>query len=126
MIISSIQNHPSIQAYAVLFDTGSTHTYINRAKLPAGVVPLQLPQTEYPSTAAGPFRVSSCVNLTSLTFPEFSKSLRVDHLQARIFDAPDSQYDVILGRDFMNQVGLDCCHSDHTMRWHDRVVPMKD
>ena len=125
MFVQTVMKHECSQALTVLFDPGSKYTYFNETALPHGATPLLLDKAEYPSTAGGHFKVTRAVNLSSLSFPEFSKSLKYDSIQARLFRQPSCRYDVIIGRDFLNEAKLDLCFSDGNMRWSDRVVPMK-
>jgi len=125
MFVSFVQKQSCSTALSVLFDSGSKYSYFNSSKLPKGATPLVFPHTEFATTAAGPLKTNRAVNLDNLTFPEFSKALKFDHLQARLFDQPGIRYDVILGRDFMNSAKFDICYSDATMKWEGRSVPLK-
>ena len=63
--------------------------------------------------------------MQNITFPEFSKSLKFERLQCLVFDQPNVSYDIILGRDFLQDAKFDLVHSENVMRWNDRSVPMK-
>ncbi len=49
-------------------------------------------------TTAGSFNSAEFVYPTSLSLPEFSFTCRVKKLKAYLFDAPEVEYDLILGR----------------------------
>ena len=125
MFVQFVQKHVRPQSLATLFDPGSSKSYFHRRCLPSGAVPTTLSSSHVANTAAGPFHVRHAVNLQGLSFPEFSKSMKFEELQCGVFDEPNCQYDVILGRDFLSAAELDIKYSTHTMEWQDRVVPMK-
>jgi len=119
MFVSHIQKQSCSRSLSVLFDPGSRQSYLNRRAMPDGAVPFTLYNPIYSSTAAGPLKVRNSANLSQLTFPEFSKSLKFENLQCLVFDQPEIAYDVILGRDFLNDVKMDICYLDTTMKWND-------
>jgi Retroviral aspartyl protease len=124
---SSTHNHsisPS-PLFHVLFDSGSSHSYITRSSIPSAVIPQQLTKPHFVSTAAGPLKINQSVDCHHLTFPEFSKSLKYEELTCQVFDQADCNYDIILGRNFLIPAKLDLFYTDLTMRWHGRIVPMK-
>eukprot|EP00957_Ditylum_brightwellii_P114779 8752570-Ditylum_brightwellii.AAC.1 len=53
-------------------------------------------------TLAGMLRTNREVTLTKIVLPEFARSKCIDGINAFVFDKP-CQYDVILGRDFLNK-----------------------
>jgi competence CoiA-like predicted nuclease len=64
------------------------------------------------------------VKLKDIILPEFSQTKRIDEQWALVFDS-DSQYDIIFGRDFLLNIGLDTCFSTRTTNWLDQKLPMK-
>ena len=56
--------------------------------------------------------------------PEFDKSRNIEEQRALVFDA-NCRYDVILGNDFINKVGIDIKGSNATVEWLGSVVPMQ-
>jgi Retroviral aspartyl protease len=112
-------------SFQVLFDSGSSHSYINQSSIPSAVIPQQLTKPHFVSTAAGPLKTDQSVDCHHLTFPEFSKSLKYEGLTCQVFYQADCNYDIILGCNFLIPAKLDLSYTDLTMRWHGRIVPMK-
>ena len=110
MFCGDIQGSECSRTLSVLFDSGATESFMKRACLPKNVTPLVLPQRETKQTLAGPLTVKNAVNVSNLVFPEFNKSLKVASMQCKVFDQ-ECTYDVILGRDFLQEVKMDICFS---------------
>ena len=62
--------------------------------------------------------------LKGLRLPEFDKSRNIEEQRALVFDAP-CRYDVILGNDFFNSVGIDINGSNVTVEWLGNSIPMR-
>ena len=102
VLAGSIQNHPGQRPLSVLFDPGSKQTHFNRSALPKGVVPLQLARPLFSTTAAGPLKTTQAVNLSSLSFPEFGRSLKIGTIQALLFDQPKLSIRCYIGSRFLD------------------------
>jgi hypothetical protein len=63
--------------------------------------------------------------------PEFHENrdiiwdVYVDTTSTNTTSTKDSRYDMIIGRDFMNSIGLDLKFSNNTMTWDNASVPMR-
>ena len=66
-------------------------------------------------TTAGMFETNKKVNL-NFKMSELSETAIVNH-QFNVSKSPLGQYDMIIGRDLANQIGLDTCGSDLTVKW---------
>jgi hypothetical protein len=77
------------------------------------------------TTAAGAFKSTTGVRLEDCVLPEFSRSKKIECINAIVFDAPTSQYDVILGRDYLHQLGIDTRFSTKKMVWMEHSLDMK-
>jgi len=77
------------------------------------------------SSTNGTFDTSRSVLLDEIRLPEFANNRCIKGVQARIFDYPTCQYDIILGRDFLRAAGIKLCFSTDTMQWWDRIIDMK-
>jgi len=73
-------------------------------------------------TTAGSFNSAEFVYLTSLSLPEFSFTRKVKKVKAYLFDAPDVEYDLIFGRNFLNQVKIDVLSSQLKCTWYDDEI----
>ena len=65
------------------------------------------------------------VVLSNLSLPEFVNGRKISNLSAQVFDSENCHYDVILGRDFMDSIGLDIQFSTGSIKWLDTIVDMK-
>jgi hypothetical protein len=77
------------------------------------------------TTAAGSFKSMTGVRLEDCVLPEFSRSKKIECINATIFDAPTSQYDVTLGRDYPHHLGTDTRFSTKKMTWMEHALDMK-
>ena len=61
-----------------------------------------------------------------ITLDEFGRGTKISH----VFDLDESEegigYNMIIGRDLLNQLNIDVRFSDGTIKWEDQVVPMKN
>ena len=109
----------------VLIDSGASHSMAK-----ASLVMMyknsffKQNQASY-KTAAGTFKSTFSMKLT-ITLDEFGGSTRIKHL----FDLDENEegigYDMIIGRDLLNELNIDVRFSDGTIKWEDQLVPMKD
>ena len=79
---------------------------IHRNALPKGVNPMALDKRARMNTLAGTYESGGEVLLKNLRLPEFDKSRNIENQRALVFNA-NCRYDVILGNDFINRVGID-------------------
>ena len=107
----------------VLFDSGSTGSWMNAKSLPKGINGKSVTPVQG-STLAGNFKSSREVNLTHLVFPEFSKHKALDKATMRVFDS-HCRYDMIIGRDVLRTLGLNLDFQDNIMTWDGQSVSMK-
>ena len=106
-----------------LFDTGASHTVINQAALPSGATPITTTPINA-QTTSGQLFTNQLVNLHNVSLPEFTKSIKIQTIQAYVFNTP-CRYDIILGRDVLQQLQIDVKFSDKTINWKDNSVSMK-
>jgi hypothetical protein len=111
-----IQNAVSQRPLSALLDSGSTSTWISDKVLPANTTP-SLGGTIACSTAAGILQSKRYVTLQDIILPDFARTKHIDCVQAHVFDAGSTRYDVILGRDFLSMIGIQLNFATHTMLW---------
>ena len=60
-----------------------------------------------------------------VTLDEFGRGTKINH----VFDLDENEdgigYNMIIGRDLLNQLNIDVRFSDGTIKWGDQVVPME-
>ena len=71
----------------------------------------------------GNLQSSQYVYFHDIILPEFSYSCKFKKIKVYIFTNKNVQYDVILGRSFLNVSGIDVCSSDLTCKWDGLSIP---
>jgi hypothetical protein len=93
--------------------------------LPTGATPHTLDAPAIGTTAAGSFKSTTGVRLEDCALPEFSRSKKIECINAIAFNVPASQHDVTLGRDCLHQLGTDPRFSTKKMVWMEHALDMK-
>jgi hypothetical protein len=125
LVARTINGKPSLRLLKVSFDSGGTKTLFNRRCLPTGATPCLLGTPAIGTTATGNFKSTTGVRLEDCVLPEFSRSKKIECINAIAFDAPASQCDVMLGRDYLHQLGMDPRFSTKKMVWMEHSLDMK-
>ena len=76
-------------------------------------------------TAAGIVQSKYSMKLT-ITFDEFGRSTKINHAFNLDENKDGIGYDMIIGRDLLNELKIDVRFSDGIIKWEDQVVPMKN
>ena len=124
LIAHDINGVTSMRLLRVLFDSGSDATMIHRGSLPRSCQPYSLTETIRSNTTAGTFNTDSWVSLNDVVLPEFDRNKHIPHHHALVFDG-NVRYDLILGRDFLNKIGIRLHHDTDEMEWLGTKVEMK-
>eukprot|EP00977_Amphora_coffeiformis_P021539 scaffold9447_cov94-Amphora_coffeaeformis.AAC.1 len=111
------------RALIALLDSGGSHCMINRRVVPKGAIETIENSSSF-ATTAGNLKTQSSVVIDKLALPEFSRHLHLKNRKCFIFDAP-IEYDIILGRDFLKDAGINLHFADESMEWMDHQVSMK-
>ena len=120
-IINGIITNRSLVA---LCDSGSSHCMFNKRALPFGTTTFKTPSIRT-TTTQGTYNCNEAVVLSNLSLPEFVNGQKTTNLSAQVFDSKNCPYDVILGRNFMDSIGLDIQFSTGSIKWLDTIVNMK-
>ena len=103
-----------------LFDSGSTMAaMINHRAIPKDVKTATLPKTVNVNTTQGTLSAREAVTLGKLYLPAFSGTRYIGQIQALVFDAPNVRYDLILGRNFLRQLGMILDFNSLCVTWKD-------
>ena len=105
-----------------LLDSGATGCWISRKKLPPTIHTNKIPAITN-QTLAGSFTSNESISLKNVLLPEFHHTRHLDTLQAKIFDQT-CRYDMILGRDFMIDLGIVLNFDSKSMEWDKAIVAM--
>ena len=113
-----------LQKVRILFDSGCGATLINKSF----VTKLRQRKTTNTTwrTKAGSFSTTKKCTCTFM-LPEFHKH-RVIEWEMYVDESSSalSNYDMIIGRDLMESIGLDLLFSENLIRWDGATVPMQD
>ena len=120
-----VQGKEMEKPMVILFDPGSTRSYIRQQILPAGATPKVHREELFATTLSGESKTNRSVELQNVIFPEFTRSLRLEKCEMWVFDNPNVRYDAIIGRDLLQELKMDICYSDNTMKMEGRRVLMK-
>ena len=75
-------------------------------------------------TTNGNFSSSESVMLSQVKFPESSNN-NIGDIKADFFDSHTCRYDLIIGRDVLERMGIILDSNKHQMTWTDKIIPMK-
>ena len=103
-ILDNIGSKLPTRAMMVLLDSGSSHTMIKQTSLPHGAV-LESGKPKRTTTTNGVFATTSSATIQRLKFPEFGNHC-IERVHADVFHSPTCCYDIILGRDTMDIMGI--------------------
>ena len=110
--------HKKIKA---LLDSGASGSIFTQSSV--GKLNLHKESSTSWNTAAGVFSTSACCKVEFL-LPEFSQTRTLRH-KVHVSKQPLTSYDAILGRDILNELGMDLMFSRGTILWGDLEIPMK-
>jgi hypothetical protein len=108
----------------VIFDSGSDKTIFKRSSLPQGIKPSTGKKRKVSGVNASSV-IDQDVLLTDITLPEFSSSQCIAGPLRAIVMNMDTQYDLIIGMDVVQVIGLDLHNSSQTIVWNGIHVPFK-
>ena len=74
-------------------------------------------------TMAGTFSSNQQVELEGVVFLEFFQTWTLDNIEARIFNS-DCHYNMIIGQDILNALGISMDFTKKEITWDKTVVPM--
>ena len=107
-----------------LCDSGSSHCMFNKRALPFEATTFKTQKIKT-TTTQGTYDCDKAVVLSNLSLPKFVNGRKITNLSAQVFNSENCPYDVILGRDFMDSIGLDIQFSTGSIKWLDTIVDMK-
>ena len=125
MVVDTVGLVKSRKLLKVLFDPGSTKTLIKKSAIPAAATPIPIQEKRKINTIAGSMCSEELIRLNGLRLPEFDKNRQIEGIKALIFDSK-CKYDIILGADFLNMIGLDIKYSTGEMEWYGNTLPMQE
>jgi hypothetical protein len=122
-LAKTIHGQESNRNMLVLFDPGSTSTWISSNRLPEGTKGIEAPPS-IGMKIAGQFNSNKTVELTNLLFSEFYITQYFSSYKARVFET-SCHCNMIIGRDMLRATGLIVDFKDNLMTWDNVIVAMK-
>ena len=119
LVCDTIQNKAVEHPLVILLNGGSRGSLINKKTTSKKAVATKSNRSHITTTALGSFDTSLTVGLKNIRLTEFSNGAKVDGWNCRIFDSSTYQYDMIIGRDFVQHIGIDNFFSTYTIQWID-------
>ena len=114
--------HPLI----ALCDSGSTGTLIKDSSLPFGAKPIITKHVTVSTTTQGKHECNETTFMEHIQLPEFVNGRSIEGLQANVFHSPSCPYNVILGTDFLQAIGMKFDYQHDVIQWLDVIVDMKN
>lgn len=119
-LLQDPENKSNAQKVKILFDSGASMSIVND-----NLIPLQWrtrqQQTTVWTTVAGKFETST-VAVVSFKIPTLHETKII---QSSMHVAPQmSKYDIIIGRDLLQDLGIMLNFKDQTIQWEHGTVPM--
>ena len=105
-----------------LLDSGATGCWICQKRLPPSIHGKTVPKVTN-QTLAGTFTSTQETSLQQVILLEFYCTRRLDNLSAKLFFSA-CRYDMILGRDFLNSLGLILAFKNKDMTWDKSTIAM--
>ena len=124
LIAQRAQQQPLMtRPFLCLLDSGATGCWISRARLPQHIQGKRVAEITS-QTLAGTFTSNQEIQLEQVMLSEFFKTRKIDYVQAKIFTTP-CRYDMIFGRDLLNDLGIILDFKNKSMEWDQAHIPMR-
>ena len=121
--VNSRLNRPTIHKLRVLLDSGASATLISKSHVKRLlVIPTEKSCWD---TRAGVLTTHGKCEI-KFSLPEFFTN-RIIEWPVHVDDCPNShRYDMIIGRDLLEELGISLDFANHTMTWDNATIHMKD
>ena len=96
----------------------------HRRILPKGVRIDEPQERKLMRTLAGIYSPQGTVRMDGIKLPAFDKHREISEHEFHVFDS-DCRYDVILGSDFLEKIGMDLLYQTLEIEWLGNVMPME-
>ena len=108
-----------------LADTGTSKTLGNKKALEniKGIEFNKLKTTKW-KTKAGAFATNEVATITNARLPQFAAKREFNLKDTHLFNDKNEKYDLILGHDLCQSIGLDFANSKKEFHWHELVIKM--
>jgi hypothetical protein len=120
------ENTEKVEAIRALLDSGSSGSIILRKHVPKRLLKYHSKKPHKWNTMAGQFKTNRQA-LINFKMPEFHKHRTVEydfHVDEHT-NADEALYDMIIGADLMDELGIDLLFSENVVKWEGVFTPMK-
>ena len=124
MVVKDIQGKACSRLLRVLFDSGGSQSMIHRRVLPRGSRINTESDRKLMRTLAGTYAPLGTADMHGMRLPAFDKNRVIDQHTFHVFDA-DCRYDVILGGDFLEKIGMNLLYKSLEIEWYGNTIPME-
>ena len=124
MVVKDLQGKPCSRLLKVLFDSGGSKSMCHRRILPMGARIDQPRTRSLMRTLAGTYAPLGTVQMKGMRLPAFDKHRVIEEHQFHVFES-DCRYDVILGGDFLEKIGMNLLYKTLEIEWLGNVLPME-
>ena len=124
--IKAINGVPVACPLIALCDSGSTGTLIKDTSLPFGAKPIITKHVTVSTTTQGKHECNETTFMEHIQLPEFVNGWSIKGLQANVFHSPSCPYNVILGTDFLQAIGMKFDYQHDVIQWLNGIVDMKN
>ena len=118
---SSMGRKARTKTLKILMDSGASQTILV-SSMAEGLRTKKAPTVNW-KTAAGIFQTNRTAKIY-FTLPEFYEGKLIEW-KVHLFPATNNNYEMIIGRDLLTELGIEFSFSKQIMTWNDKVVPMK-
>ena len=125
MKIKAINGVRLTRPLIALCDSGSTGTLIKDSSLPVGVKPIITKHVTVSTTTQGKHKCNKTTFMEHMQLPKFVNGWSIERLQANVFYSTSCPYDVILGTDFLQAIGMKFDYQHDVIQWLDVIVDMR-
>lgn len=87
---------------------------------------MRLQQKTVHTTTQGTHVCNKLAFLSMAALPEFVSGQLIEGVKCHVFNSPLCRYDVILGQDFLQSIGMIIDYSTGTIKWLHNCINMKD
>jgi hypothetical protein len=110
----------------ILLNSGGTRSSIAATKIPKKSNVIQKKNAYSAFLADGVTQHDKFVIFDNLFLPEFSRHHWIEDVEIVVMDDQgNSAFDIILGRDYLQKLGMDVKFSLREVEWNDRTIPFR-
>ena len=124
LLIKQIHNTETMpRTLLCLLDSGATSCWINSTVIPENTQGITVSETMN-QTFVGTFSSNQELTLYNAILPKFHRSQHINKIKMKLFHQKCC-YDMIIGRDLLNELGIILDFNDKTITWEKAQITMR-